>query len=293
VVSLSGRCSKAQSCETGPCVVGIEGADSKAVTTFSSTSNYVPLLSAVGCFQNITLTFQISKAASAAPLVVNFCQRQQTGFCLPKGRGGGDDWKNGEDFARICCSMHPKDRDLAAANLLGKSATSISRCKGYGASGYYDVYTCATLTTAEVITNSTYLTVANFAFVPPFGTDLSDNGQTEICLATLDDKRTPRPPTCLKIQASYPHPASGVSCFFSILSYTKTATAGTCPPSLTAPAHPSPAAQPNTPPPAALRSSATSNSQHAKRESKPYHHAPQLRKPWGTSGFPHRLNRLP
>ncbi len=199
---LIGRFSEAQTCETGPCVVSIEGADSTAVTTFSGTANYNPLLSAVGCMQNVTITFQISKAASTTPLAVNFCERQPTGFCLNKGRGGGDDWKYGEDFARICCSMHPKDRDLAAANLLGKSATSISRCKGYGASGYYDVYTCATLTTTEVITNSSYQTVANFAFIPPFGTDLSNNGDTEICLATLDDKRTPRPPTCLKIKVT-------------------------------------------------------------------------------------------
>ena len=187
------------SCSSGPCIVGLTGAEPSAITSFTSSS-FTPLLTAVGCLNLVAIRFQIRKTLSRAPLSVSFCQRQPTGLCLDKGTGGGDDWIKSEDFARICCSMHPKDRDAAASTLLGKPASSMATCKGYGSNGYYDMYTCATLQIGQSANDTTYETLASVAFVPPFGSDLSTSGQTELCFQVYDDQRTPRPPTCLKIQ---------------------------------------------------------------------------------------------
>ena len=192
-------------CSSGPCIVSLTGADPSAITSFTSSS-YTPLLSAVGCRNNITITFQINKTLSQTPLSISFCQRQSTGLCLDKGTGGGDDWIKSEDFARICCSMHPKDRDQAASTLLGKPLSSMTRCKGYGANGYYDIYTCATLVTTQYAIDSAYDTLAAVTLVPPFGSDLANSGRTELCFQVLDSQRTSRPPTCLKIQVASPHP---------------------------------------------------------------------------------------
>lgn len=62
------------------------------------------------------------------------------------------------------------------------------------------MYTCSTLQIGQSANDTTYETLASVAFVPPFGSDLSTSGQTELCFQVYDDQRTPRPPTCLKIQ---------------------------------------------------------------------------------------------
>ena len=197
------RSSAADSCTSGPCVVSIVGANISALTSYTSPS-YTPFLTAVGCFNQVTISFEISKAESSTPLAINFCERQSTGVCLNKGSGGGDDWIRSVDFARICCSMAPQDRDAAAAALIGKPVSSETVCKGYESNNYYDIYTCAELSTAQIVQSTTYLTVASVSYIPPFGADLTNGGRTELCFDVLDDKRTPRPPTCLKIQAWLP-----------------------------------------------------------------------------------------
>lgn len=171
-----------------------------ALTTSSITSG-TPYLTAVGCVNKITITFQAQDSTPASPPPVSFCQPQSTGICLSKGTGGGDDWIRGADIARVCCSMHPKDRDKAASDLLGRSANNQVSCAGYGSDGTYDIYSCSQLsTTTNVLPNNVSQTQATFTFIPPYYSDLVNSGATSICFQVLDAQQVARVPYCFQIQ---------------------------------------------------------------------------------------------
>jgi hypothetical protein len=191
-------------CNNGPCVVSVDGADMRSVTS-ASDPEFVPYTSAVGCLNTVSITFEIGKSITTKPLDMNLCQLLPTGACLNKGKSGDNNWiKVRSDFARLCCSLHPKDRDNAVGNIPQSSPIDPKTCLGYEENGYYDIYRCVHFETSDIETNSSYQSVAKITFIPPFGADLSGSGQREICLELFDDKRTRRPPFCLKIQVHRP-----------------------------------------------------------------------------------------
>jgi hypothetical protein len=178
-------------------VVDIVGASQASVTGPDEMRSPDPLVTAVGCFHKITLTIQRSQEnALTGQFDIFLCQRLSNGRCLDKGTGQGNDWLKSTDFARLCCASYPEDRKDVSSLLNAQDVCS-------DVSNYYDIYSCTSLVVSTNTVGAVDQAVASIIFIPPFGADLSNQGETEVCIGISEPVTLNVVPICVSIQVLF------------------------------------------------------------------------------------------